>query len=82
MLVTRILAGRPYQSYVPKPLFPARDARLTQRFREADAALAATCNADAFAERFIIGKAYERPEATMDRSIARIICDATKSPAP
>lgn len=49
MLVTRILAGRPYQSYVPKPLFPARDARLIQRFREADAALAATCNADAFA---------------------------------
>ena len=48
MLVTRILAGRPYQSYVPKPLFPARDAGLIQRFREADTALAKTCNADAF----------------------------------
>jgi hypothetical protein len=49
MLVTRMLAGRPYQSYVPKPLFPARDAGLIQRFREVDAALATTCDADAFA---------------------------------
>lgn len=48
MLVTRILAGRPYQSYVPRPIFPAVDDQLIRRFHEVDAALASTCDARAF----------------------------------
>lgn len=48
MLVTRILAGRPYQSYVPRPLFPAVDDQVIRRFDEVDAALASTCDTQAF----------------------------------
>ena len=50
MYVTGILAGRPYQSYVPRPLLPPIDARHVDLFRKLDKRFLGSLDADRFTE--------------------------------
>ncbi|MEQ1514555.1 MAG: Fic family protein [Lysobacteraceae bacterium] len=66
MLVTKILAGRPYQSYVPQPLMPVIEKREIDIFRRMDQWLASTVDHVAFSER--IASAVAQPNNKLGAS--------------
>lgn len=49
MYVTNILGGKPYQSYIPEPLFPSVTKAQINWFQEWDGILSKACNAAVFA---------------------------------
>jgi hypothetical protein len=53
MYITEILGGRPYQCFVPKPMFPAIDPNLIESFSDVDRHFRTRQDDDAFFDRSV-----------------------------
>ena len=73
MLVTRMLSGLPYQSYIPKPLMPPIEQPALDLCRRVDKWLATTCEPTTFASSLVdaITQPANRPTTATESASAQ-----------